>query len=64
MVDGLRKEATGIQAGAGEKDHANEQKNESKDVGVQCMKVIVCGNCGKTPLCCKGCGQQAVIPTN
>ena len=40
---------------------SNGLQDEPKDDGVTCMKVIVCGSCGVTPLCCKGCSQQAVI---
>ena len=40
---------------------SKEQQDVPRDVGVTGMKVICCGSCGVTPLCCKECSQQAVI---
>ena len=40
---------------------SKEQQGVSGDVRVTAMKVICCGSCGVTPLCCKACSQQAVI---
>ena len=35
-----------------------------KDVGVKPVKVITCGSCGVTPLCCLGCSEQTILPSN
>ena len=42
---------------------SKEQQDVSGDVRVTAMKVICCGSCGVTPLCCNACSQQAVIPS-
>ena len=31
------------------------------DVGVKPIKVIKCGSCGVTPLCCRDCSEQTVL---
>ena len=41
-----------------------EQQDVPGDVGVTVMKVLCCGSCGVTPLCCKACSQQTVIPSS
>ena len=33
------------------------------DVGVKPIKVIKCGSCGVTPLCCRDCSEQTVLPS-
>ena len=38
-------------------------EDELNDGSVKSMKVLKCGNCAKTPLCCNGCSQEAVIPS-
>ena len=36
-------------------------QNVPRDVGVKPIKVIKCGSCGVTPLCCRDCSEQTVL---
>ena len=44
-------------------DVPRDAPRDVKD-GVKPVKVITCGSCGVTPLCCLGCSEQTILPSN